>query len=226
VERQRLINVCLKIAGLALVVPYFAWLSGARWSSSWQLALIWVAPLLALPVTLLGRWALDLRPVAERAQRADIVVHYLVGGALGTGIISALLRSRSQPGILIPVWRPVGLGLVVVASLFVLLTVLTLALRGFGAPFAAKLSSRLVTDWMYRYTRNPMVLATIVWLFCLGLCSRSLWFVIWVFVIFSPSLLFFVRHYEERELEIRFGPTYLNYKSHTPMLFPHRHHHP
>ncbi len=35
-------------------------------------------------------------------------------------------------------------------------------------------------------------------------------------------LLVFVKVYEERELEIRFGASYLEYKSRTPMLFPRR----
>jgi protein-S-isoprenylcysteine O-methyltransferase Ste14 len=33
-------------------------------------------------------------------------------------------------------------------------------------------------------------------------------------------LLFFVKMYEERELELRFGAPYLEYKSRTPMLLP------
>lgn len=32
--------------------------------------------------------------------------------------------------------------------------------------------------------------------------------------------LFFVKVYEERELEIRFGASYLEYRARTPMLFP------
>jgi len=35
-------------------------------------------------------------------------------------------------------------------------------------------------------------------------------------------LLTIVKVFEERELEIRFGASYLEYKSRTPMLFPRR----
>jgi hypothetical protein len=45
-------------------------------------------------------------------------------------------------------------------------------------------------------------------------------FVLWVLILFAPALLFFVKVFEERELEIRFGAPYLDYKSRTPMLFP------
>jgi protein-S-isoprenylcysteine O-methyltransferase Ste14 len=44
--------------------------------------------------------------------------------------------------------------------------------------------------------------------------------VLWVLILFAPALLFFVKVFEERELEFRFGASYLEYKSKTPMLFP------
>jgi len=103
-----------------------------------------------------------------------------------------------------------------------LLTVVNLALRGLGAPFFIALSRKLAADWLYAWTRNPMVLAILAFLISLGIWFRSLLFVSWVLVLFAPALLFFVKAFEERELEIRFGASYLAYKSRTPMLFPRR----
>jgi len=40
-----------------------------------------------------------------------------------------------------------------------LLTVINLALKGFGAPFFIVLSRKLAADWLYAWTRDPMVLA-------------------------------------------------------------------
>jgi hypothetical protein len=37
---------------------------------------------------------------------------------------------------------------------------------------------------------------------------------------FCTSIAFFVKVFEERELEFRFGASYLEYKFKTPMLFP------
>jgi protein-S-isoprenylcysteine O-methyltransferase Ste14 len=54
----------------------------------------------------------------------------------------------------------------------------------------------------------------------LGIWFQSLLFVLWVIILFAPALLFFVKAYEERELEIRFGASYREYKSRTRMLFP------
>ena len=101
-----------------------------------------------------------------------------------------------------------------------LLTVVNLALRGLGAPFAIALSKKLAVDWLYAWTRNPMVLAALIFLLSLGIWYQSALFVVWVLFLFAPALLFFVKVYEERELEARFGASYLEYKSKTPMLFP------
>lgn len=39
-------------------------------------------------------------------------------------------------------------------------------------------------------------------------------------VLVNPALLFFVKFYEERDLELCFDAYYLAYRSGTPMLFP------
>jgi len=95
-------------------------------------------------------------------------------------------------------------------------------LRGFGAPFFIALSRKLAADWLYAWTRNPMVLAGLALLLSLGIWFQSMLFVLWAFILFAPALLVFVKVYEERELDIRFGASYLAYKSRTPMLFPRR----
>jgi protein-S-isoprenylcysteine O-methyltransferase Ste14 len=100
--------------------------------------------------------------------------------------------------------------------------VVNLAVRGLGAPFFIALSRRVATDWMYAWTRNPMVLTILAFFLSLGIWFQSLLFVLWVTILFSPALLTFVKVFEERELEIRFGASYLDYKSRTPMLFPRR----
>ena len=102
-----------------------------------------------------------------------------------------------------------------------LLTVFNLALKGLGAPGIA-LSRKLAADWFYAWTRNPMLLAGLAFFLSLGIWFQSALFVLWVLILFAPAVLFFIRVYEERELECRFGTSYLEYKSRTPMLFPRR----
>jgi protein-S-isoprenylcysteine O-methyltransferase Ste14 len=95
-------------------------------------------------------------------------------------------------------------------------------LKGLGAPFFISLSQKLAVDWFYAWTRNPMVLAGLALLVSMGLWFQSTMFVLWALLVFTPALLFFVKEYEERELEIRCGASYLEYKFRTPMLFPRR----
>ena len=101
-----------------------------------------------------------------------------------------------------------------------LLTVANLALRGLGAPFDIVLSRRLATDWMYTWTRNPMVLATLACLLSVGLWLQSGLFVAWVLILVTPAWVVYLKLYEERELEIRFGQSYREYKARTSFLWP------
>jgi protein-S-isoprenylcysteine O-methyltransferase Ste14 len=116
----------------------------------------------------------------------------------------------------------IGLLLVIVTGAAVLLTMVNLVLKGFGAPFAIALSRKLAADWLYAWTRNPMALAFMAFLLALGIWFQSTLFVLWAFILFMPAILVFLKIYKERELEIRFGASYLEYKSRTPMLFPKR----
>ncbi|MGC1375717.1 MAG: isoprenylcysteine carboxylmethyltransferase family protein [Anaerolineales bacterium] len=120
----------------------------------------------------------------------------------------------------LPIPVEIGLLLSIITGAAALSAVVNLALKGLGAPFAIALSRKLASDWMYAWTRNPMVFATLAFLVSLGIWFQSVLFVFWVLILFTPALLFFVKVYEERELEIRFGASYLEYKSRTPMLFP------
>jgi protein-S-isoprenylcysteine O-methyltransferase Ste14 len=103
---------------------------------------------------------------------------------------------------------------------FLLATVLNLAVRGLGAPFAIALSRRLATDWLYARTRNPMVLACLVFLVALSLRLRSFSLLAWTVLGAAPAWTAMLKIDEERELEIRFGQPYLDYKRRTPFLCP------
>lgn len=211
-----------KIAGLLVTVACWMWASNAQLSDAWAMVVVWCAPLFAYPITLAGRRALDAQPTVRRAEWTNILVHYAIGTSLGVGIFSAFRLVAKRPGIPIPVPPQVSLALAIVTGAAAFLTVLNLAIRGLGAPFAVRLSSRLATDWMYAWTRNPMVLCSLAWLFSLGLMCRSLWILVWMAVSLSPGLIFFVAWYEKRELQIRFGAGYEEYRQRTPFLWPRR----
>jgi len=109
--------------------------------------------------------------------------------------------------------------LVIISGAASFLTVINLALKGFGAPFFIVLSRKLAAEWMYSWTRNPMALAGLAFFLSSGIWCQSALFVLWVLIVLAPAYVFFAKVYEEREMEIRFGASYLEYKSRTPIFF-------
>ncbi|HTY38205.1 MAG TPA: isoprenylcysteine carboxylmethyltransferase family protein [Bacteroidota bacterium] len=178
--------------------------------------------LLTFPLTWWARRILDKQPTFDRAVWITTFLHFGLGFTLGIPFIRAITTHDRWPGWLLPVPSGVGFALVLVTGAACLLTVINLALRGLGAPFFISLSRKLAADWLYAWTRNPMVLAVLAWFISIGIWFQSALFVCWVIIFFAPALLFFVKVYEERELEIRFGASYLEYKARTPMLLPRR----
>jgi protein-S-isoprenylcysteine O-methyltransferase Ste14 len=176
--------------------------------------------LATFPVVWIGRKILDRHRNAGHAARTTTFVHVALGGTLGVPIARALATHREWCGWVLPVPSAIGLTLVMATGAALALTVANLALRGLGAPFFIALSRRLAATGLYGWTRNPMVLAALAFLVSLGIWFQSSLFLLWVLIVFAPALLFFVRVFEERELAIRFGASYLEYKSRTPMLFP------
>ncbi|MFQ5878480.1 MAG: methyltransferase family protein [Acidobacteriota bacterium] len=206
--------------GFALTLAVLWWVIQQQFGQVLR-PLITVGGVLAMfPVAWVGRRALDVQPTPDRAAWVTTVVHYTLMILLGTAIIEAIEMGRFYPGWAIPLQREIGLALMAVAAPVLLSTVVNLALQGLGAPFAIALSRRLATSWLYAWTRNPMVLSGLVFLIGLGLWLRSTLFVLWVVGLVTPAMLVFLKVYEERELEIRFGASYLEYRAKTPMLWP------
>jgi len=207
---------------LAFILSVLWWASNAPLSNGMNLSIIVGGVLLTIPLVWLGRKVLDKQPTMSRAVWVTTLVHFALGFTLGVPIVRAVTPHQDWSGWVLPVPSEIGLALVIITGAAFLLTVVNLALKGFGAPFFIALSRKLAADWLYAWTRNPMLLAVLAFFLSLGIWFQSVLFVLWVLILFAPALLFFVKVYEERELEIRFGASYLEYKSRTPMLFPRR----
>jgi protein-S-isoprenylcysteine O-methyltransferase Ste14 len=178
------------------------------------------AIVLFFPVIWIGRNLVDIKPTIERLAWITTAVHMLAMIFLGASVICAIRLFQIEPGLRIPLPTEFGMVLLSLTGAVALLTVVNLAISGLGAPFAIALSKRLANRWMYRWTRNPMVLSTFAALLSLGIYLQSLYFVLWAALLAAPALICFLKVYEERELEIRFGTPYLNYKAKTPFLWP------
>jgi protein-S-isoprenylcysteine O-methyltransferase Ste14 len=219
---RQVIEFLIRAALLAVIGFVWWWVSDAPLSNVMNRSIIAGGVLLTFPLVWLGRKILDRPQTTSQAAWTTTFVHFALGFVFGVPIIRAIGTHQDWFGALLPIPAGIGLALVVITGAAFLLTVVNLALKGLGAPFFIVLSRELAADWLYARTRNPMVLAVLAFFLSLGIWFQSALFVLWVLILFAPALLVFVKVYEERELEIRFGAPYLEYKSRTPMLFPRR----
>jgi protein-S-isoprenylcysteine O-methyltransferase Ste14 len=218
---KHVIESLVRAALLAFICFIFWWASNAQLSNGINLSIIAGGVLLTFPLVWLGRKILDKQPTVSRAAWITTFVHFGLGFTIGVPFVRALTTHQAWPGWVLPVPSVVGLVLVIITGTASFLVVANLALKGFGAPGIA-LSSKLAVDWLYAWTRNPMVLAGFAFFLSLGIWFQSALFVLWVLIEFEPAIFFFVKIYEERELEIRFGQSYRDYKAKTAFLWPRR----
>jgi protein-S-isoprenylcysteine O-methyltransferase Ste14 len=217
---KHILEAFVRITLFVLIIFLWSWVLNQQLSNIMDISIIVGGVLLIFPIAWLGRKMLDKKPTTSHAAWINTFVHYAVVILAGVAVVRAIKTHQDWSGWLLPVPTEIGLLLVIVTGGATLLTVINLALKGLGAPFAVALSRKLAVDWLYAWTRNPMVLASLALGLSLGIWFQSILFVLWVIILFTPALLVIVKVYEERELEIRFGASYLEYKSRTPMLFP------
>jgi len=167
--RELLVNIML----WALVLFTWIWTFNQALSYALNLSIIVGAMILIYPVVWIGRKALDRQPTTSRAVWVTMFIHYAVGGLFGVAIIRAVTTYQDWSGWMLPIPTGVGLILVLVTGLAGLLTIANLALKGLGAPFAIALSKKLAMDWLYAWTRNPMVLSGLALLTSLGIWFQS-----------------------------------------------------
>ena len=216
------VELFFRIALLAFTWFLWWWAFNTPLSNVMNLSIIVGGILLVFPLVWLGRKILDRHLTTSGVAWITTFVQLAVGNLFGVAIIRAVTTHQDWSDWVLPVPAEIGLLLAIISGAAFLLTVVNLALKGFGAPFYIALSRKLAADWLYAWTRNPMALAFLAFLLSLGIWFQSVLFVLWVLILFAPALLVFVKVYEERELEFRFGASYLEYKSRTPMLFPRR----
>ena len=217
---RRLGFQALHVGSLAVTLLIWSGVLRGLFAPSASTAIIVGGIGLMVPAAVAARRWLDRDPTPLRLRTATFLLHWIVMILLGAAIIEAVKTGRSWRGWTLPLPAGVGWTLMWLTGGAGVLCVLNLAVRGLGAPWSIALTRRLATDWLYRWTRNPMGLATVAFLASFGLWIRSALFVVWVVVLVAPAWLLFVKIFEERELELRFGEPYRNYRAHTPMFIP------
>ena len=115
--------------------------------------------------------------------------------------------------------RVAGVGLALAGASFAVPSIRAQVETGSGTPLPMMPTQRLVVQPPFTYCRNPMTLGTI-----LGYGGIAVWLgsvsAVGIVAAVGALLLVYVRAVEEKELEARFGPAYLEYKRTTPFLLP------
>lgn len=88
-----------------------------------------------------------------------------------------------------------------------------------GTPFPMLPTQKLLIVGPFKYCRNPMTLGTIILYSGVAIWVGS-YTALLVVVLFSLKLIVYLKLLEEKELEMRFGQEYLEYKKNTPFILP------
>lgn len=90
---------------------------------------------------------------------------------------------------------------------------------GRGTPVPLMATQRLIVEPPYTYCRNPMALGAIVMYLGVAVLVGSIGAALLVLV-GTTCLLTYIKRVEEKEMELRFGQEYAEYKRRTPFLIP------
>lgn len=145
------------------------------------------------------------------------------------GVLPSLLvrgADRLDGRLRLPRWRagivnPVaGGGLVAAGALLGLTSIRAQVDAGAGTPLPMMPTQRLVVRPPFNRTRNPMTLGTLLGYGGIGVWLGSM-SAIGIVATAGVVLVLYLRIFEEKELEARFGADYVEYKRTTPFLVPH-----
>jgi len=92
--------------------------------------------------------------------------------------------------------------------------------KGSPVPLPGIQTEFLVAKGPYKYTRNPMIFGYIFIWIGLGFLFNSFFLLFGATSFFTIFLILFVKLWEEKNLEERFGESYNNYKKNISFLIP------
>ena len=88
-----------------------------------------------------------------------------------------------------------------------------------GTPFPMLPTKKLLIVGPFKYCRNPMTLGTIVAYGGIAVLIGS-FSALFVVVVLAAILIGYLKLIEEKELQMRFGSEYMEYKKKTPFIIP------
>jgi protein-S-isoprenylcysteine O-methyltransferase Ste14 len=181
----------------------------------------------ALGVGILGFW-LRKHPSKVNAEKSSRIMHFL----FFAGLVTPSLVSIFYPGIT-HIDELIGLnplplktffliaGIILAIPGLYLLGMSNKLLRALGSGANAfRLTKQIVEKDIYKYTRNPMSLGYYLFSLAFAFISGSTLATLGVLLGLIPAHIFFLKFFEELELELRFGESYKQYKQKAPFLIP------
>jgi protein-S-isoprenylcysteine O-methyltransferase Ste14 len=118
-----------------------------------------------------------------------------------------------------PIGLVIGVILIGMGGLLAIWTIVVQFTQASGTPFPMMPTRKLITRGPFALCRNPMSLGTILAYAGLSFVIGSISSLITV-ALFTALLLGYIKQIEEKELMLRFGAEYLQYKATTPFLIP------
>ena len=113
-----------------------------------------------------------------------------------------------------------GCGFVVAGILLAWWSIYVQFTIGRGTPAPIMATQQLIIQKPYNYCRNPMALGTIVAGLGVAILIGSISAVVLVLTL-TVLLLVYIKSLEEKEMELRFGEAYREYRKQTPFIIPH-----
>ena len=93
-------------------------------------------------------------------------------------------------------------------------------LKAKGTPVPINPPQELITGGLYAYSRNPMLLSIFLIVFATGFLTGSCSLTLFFAPLFVLFFYFQITLVEEKEMELKFGQDYLDYKKSVPRFFP------
>ena len=121
-----------------------------------------------------------------------------------------------SPGILN--WILGGI-LVLIGGFYTLWSIISQLTRAKGTPLPMMATQKLLINGPFKHSRNPMGFGLTVFYSGIGIIVGAISTII-VVLIFLLALIFYIKKVEEKELEMRFGQNYVEYKNSTPFMIP------
>jgi protein-S-isoprenylcysteine O-methyltransferase Ste14 len=177
----------------------------------------------------LGVWLRKNRS-EENAQRSSRIMQFLFFAALNLPpMIAVFYPGLSHLDDLVgysslsprPLFLVIGIILALPGAYLLLAPNISLRKIGGGAN-AFRLTKNIVDSDLYSATRNPMSLGYYLTAIAVALISGSTLATFAVLFTLLPAHLFYLKYFEELELELRFGESYREYRQKVPFLVPRR----